>query len=156
MAIGSPDSASLPALARKVLRYTDLIEQTVNAAKQPGFTPDDWNVLSEVVNVETFQRVGNFKEVMDWPAYVAMLSQWGTTTAFWSKFRRISEAGNVVFLELEEHNTPEGRPESVVNSLSVYEFGDDGKICHLDIYLQYVPDGAAMEWGEVAFGNSDS
>jgi len=124
-----------------VFRYNELIEQVVAAAKAPGFTPDRWKALEEVIDPVKFERVGNFKEVMDWPAYIAMLTAWGTTTDFWSNFRRISEVGNCVFLELEEHNTPADGPESVANSLSVYEFDAAGRIVHLDIYLQYVPPG---------------
>jgi hypothetical protein len=154
MAIGQPDPANVGPLSARVLRYTDLIEQTVKAAKQPGFDAGGWAVLGEVVAIDTFQRVGNFLEVMDWAGYVDMLTQWGTTTDFWSRFRRISEAGNVVFLELEEHNTPAGGAETVVNSLSVYEFDDAGKIRHLDIYLQYRPEGMAAQWGEVEFADS--
>lgn len=151
MAVGQPDPSDVGPLSAKVLRYTDLIEQTVRAAKQPGFQASDWNVLAEVVAVDTFERVGNFLEVMDWDAYTRMLTDWGSTTEFWSRFRRISEAGNCVFLELEEHNTPAGRPETVVRSLSLYEFDEAGKIRHLDIYLQYRPEGMAAQWGEVAF-----
>ncbi len=128
-------------LAAKVFRYSDLIESTVKAAKDPAFTAAGWADLEALIAVDSFERVGNFKERMDWPAYRAMLTQWGTTTAFWSNFRAITEAGNRVFLELEEHNTPAGAPESVVNSLSLYEFDDAGKLCHLDIYLQYLPPG---------------
>ncbi|MDE2404338.1 MAG: hypothetical protein KGM17_06695 [Sphingomonadales bacterium] len=126
-------------LAARVFRYNELIEQVVNAAKQPGFTPDAWKALEEVIDPVKFERVGNFKEVMDWPAYVGMLTAWGTTTEFWSNFRRISESGNCVFLELEEHNTPKDGKETVVNSLSLYEFDTAGKIIHLDIYLQMAP-----------------
>ena len=126
-------------LAAKVFRYNELIEQVVAAAKSPDFTAAGWKVLEDVIDPVRFERVGNFKEVMDWPAYIAMLTQWGTTTEFWSNFRRISESGNCVFLELEEHNTPRGGEESVVNSLSVYEFDNSDKLIHLDIYLQYVP-----------------
>jgi len=128
-------------LVAKVFRYNDLIEQVVHAAKAPDFTPDGWKVLEEVIDPAKFERVGNFKEVMDWPAYIAMLTAWGKTTAFWSNFRRISESGRCVFLELEEHNTPEGGAESVVNSLSLYEFDANDRLVHLDIYLQYVPPG---------------
>jgi hypothetical protein len=154
MAIGQPDPSTVGPLAAKVLRYTDLIEQTVHAAKAVGFQPSAWDALGEVVAVDTFQRVGNFMEIMDWQGYVDMLTRWATSTDFWSQFRRISEVGNVVFLELEEHNTPEGGAETVVNSLSLYEFDDAGKIRHLDIYLQYRPEGMAAQWGEVEFADS--
>ena len=50
-------------------------------------------------------------------------------------FKRVSEVDGVVFLELEEH-TKMGDFESVVNSISVYEFTADDKIRHIDLYLQ--------------------
>ena len=49
--------------------------------------------------------------------------------------RRISELPGLVYLELEERHTRPGGV-AVVNSLSVYEFNADGKIKHLDVYLQ--------------------
>ena len=128
-------------LAEKVFQYTDLIESTVKAAKQPGFTEAGWAGLEALIATDRFERIGNFRERMDWPQYRAMLTQWGTTTGFWSNFRRITEVGRLVFLELEEHNTPRDGEESVVNSLSLYEFDADGRLCHLDIYLQYLPPG---------------
>ena len=115
----------------------------MKAAKDPAFTPSGWAGLEALIAIDSFERVGNFMERMDWPTYRAMLTQWGTTTAFWSNFRGITEVGNRVFLELEEHNTPAGAPESIANSLSLYEFDAAGKLCHLDIYLQYVPPGMA-------------
>ena len=63
--------------------------------------------------------------------------QWAPATDFRSRFRRISEVGNLVFLELEEHNTPPGGAESVVNSLTLCEFDDAARLVHLDIYLQH-------------------
>jgi hypothetical protein len=43
-----------------------------------------------------------------------------------------------VFLELEERSEV-GDFHSVVNSLSVYDFAEDGKIRHIDLYLQMTP-----------------
>jgi hypothetical protein len=48
------------------------------------------------------------------------------------------ETGGRVFLELEECSKV-GDFSSVVNSFSVYEFTDDGKIRHIDLYLQMTP-----------------
>ena len=146
MSIGSPDPATVGPLCAKVLAYGECIERTVIAAKDAAFTMDGWAELEAMLDVDKFIRVGNFREVMTWPQYRDMLMQWGTTTDFWANFRRISEAGNLVFLELEEHNTPKDGPESVVNSLSLYEFDDAGKLVHLDIYLQYQPPGHEA-WG---------
>lgn len=123
--------------SRKVLQYGEIIERTVGKAKEPGFTEAGWDELAALLDVGRFERVGNDKVAMGWEVYRGLLMQWATTTDFWSRFRRISEVGNLVFLELEEHNTPRGGEESVVNSLTHYEFDDAGKLVHLDIYLQH-------------------
>lgn len=149
MPVDAPNPATLGPLARKVLAFGECIERTVMKAKEPGFSAAGWDELARLVAVDAFERVGNFMERMTWPQYVQMLTQWSTTTDFWSRFRRITEVGNLVFLELEEHNTPRGASgflhdhhpsaggrELVVNSLTLYEFDADGKLCHLDIYLQ--------------------
>lgn len=124
-------------LSRKVLEYGDIIERTVRAAKEPGFSEAGWDELAALLDTAKFERVGNDKVRMGWEVYRGLLTGWATTTDFWSEFRRISEVGNLVFLELTEHNTQRGGVESVVNSLSLYEFDSAGKLCHLDIYLQH-------------------
>ena len=40
-----------------------------------------------------------------------------------------------MFFEIEEHHIKDGGV-TIVNSMNVYEFNDDGKIRHLDVYLQ--------------------
>jgi hypothetical protein len=131
-------SAVTGRLARKVLEYGDVIERTVRAAKQPGFGASGWDELAALLDTVKFERVGNDKVARGWAAYRdELLTPWATTTDFWSEFRRISEVGNLVVLELTEHNTMRGGPESVVNSCTLYEFDDAGKLVHLDIYLQH-------------------
>lgn len=135
--VTDPAQVSGP-LSRQVMQYGDIIERTVHAAKEPGFSAETgWAELEALMDTGKFERVGNDKARMGWPVYRELLTKWATTTDFWSQFHRISEAGNCVFLELTEHNTPRGGAESVVNSLSLYEFDDAGKLVHLDIYLQH-------------------
>ena len=123
--------------ARKVLDYTDTIKRTVDAAKQPGFDESGWDDLAALLDTGAFERVGNDKVAMGWGVYRGLLMQWATTTDFWAEFHRISEVGNLVFLELTEHNTPRGGAESVVNSLTSYEFDDAGNMVRLGIFLQH-------------------
>jgi hypothetical protein len=138
MALSTSDKTAVTgAYARKVLEYGEIIERTVRAAKEPGFTEAGWNELAGLLDVAKFERVGNDKVAMDWAIYRGLLTRWATTTDFWSEFRRISEVGNLVFLELTEHNTPRGGAESVVNSCTLYEFDEAGMLVHLDIYLQH-------------------
>jgi hypothetical protein len=137
MPVGTPDPSTLGPLSRRVLEYSDVMERTVEAAKQSGFTDAGWAELEALIDPVRFERVGNDKAVMGWPVYRDLLNKWAGTTEFWSQFRRISEVGNAVFLELTEHNTPKGGQESVVHSMSVYDYDDSGKLVRLQIYLQH-------------------
>jgi hypothetical protein len=116
---------------RAVLDYCMITKRLVDAAKQPGFTVDSWAPLAELVDADAFVRVGNFKEVMTWHEYVGFLTNWARSAQWDCSFKRITETGDVVFLELEERSGPNS-----VNSMSVYEFDGHGKICRIDVYLQ--------------------
>ncbi|MCV7216002.1 hypothetical protein H7J51_12000 [Mycobacterium crocinum] len=122
-------------LSDTVLEYSRLMKRLVDEAKQPGFTADSWAPLAELIDTQNFMRVGNFKEVMDWDTYVAFLTNWAASSEWESEFKRVTEAGNVVFLELEEHSRI-GEFSNSVNSVSVYEFDERGKITRIDVYLQ--------------------
>jgi len=115
----------------------------VDSAKQPGFSVQSWAPLAELVAVDEFERVGNFKEVMNWHDYVNFLTSWAIASDWECSFRRITERRDVVFLELEERSKI-GDHRSVVNSVSVYEFNIAAKIRHLDIYLQMALPETAM------------
>jgi hypothetical protein len=123
---------------RKVLEYSLIMKRLVDEAKQPGFSVESWAPLAELVAVDEFERVGNFKEVMSWRDYVTFLTKWAIGSEWECSFKRISESDGVVFLELEERSRV-GDHTSVVNSMSVYEFNGAGKLRHLDIYLQMEP-----------------
>lgn len=122
-------------LSRKVLDYSMIVKDLVDRAKSPGFSTESWAPLAELVAVDEFERVGNFKEVMNWSEYVAFLTNWAPAAEWECSFKRVTEIPGVVFLELEER-TSTGDYNSVVNSVSVYEFNSAGKILHIDIYLQ--------------------
>ena len=131
-------------LSRIVLDYSIEMKRMVDAAKQPGFSESSWAGLAAYVDTEKFIRVGNFKEVMNWADYIAFLTPWAMHSGWEGSFKRVTESGNVVLLELEERSEVGGF-SSVVNSVSVYEFGLSGKIEHLDIYLQMpMPDPAML------------
>ncbi|HTZ69284.1 MAG TPA: hypothetical protein VMB71_01410 [Acetobacteraceae bacterium] len=122
-------------LSRKVLEYSLIMKRLVDAAKEPGFSEASWAPLAELVDLAAFERVGNFLEVMSWPAYVSFLTKWAKSSEWECSFKRITEKDNVVFLELQERSAIGGH-RSVVNSATIYEFNDAGKLRHLDIYLQ--------------------
>lgn len=121
--------------SRAVLEYALTTKRLVDASKRPGFTVESWAPLAELVAVDEFERIGNFKEVMNWSEYVDFLTNWATNSEWEGSFKRVSEIDGVVFLELEERSRI-GDFESVVNSMSVYEFTEANKIRHIDVYLQ--------------------
>lgn len=128
-----------------VLRYAQTTKRLADGAKRPDASVDDWAPLAELVDVDEFERVGNFKEVMHWPDYVTFLTNWAATAQWEASFKRITEVDGRVFLELEERSTV-GAYQSVVNSLSVYDFTPAGRIRHIDLYLQMeLPDPALLE-----------
>jgi hypothetical protein len=127
-------------LTRKVLDYVATMQRLVPTAK----TPADWAPLTAFVAVDDFERVGTFLEVQDWQQYTALLTQWSSATGrFETVVRRTSEVDQLVYYEVEErHQRSDG--VHVINSMTVFAFDDDGKICHLDVYLQQAPPSAAL------------
>jgi hypothetical protein len=129
-------------LSRAALEYGRVTKEIVaGPAKEPGFSVDSWAPLADLIEVDVFERVGNFKEVMNWTDYVNFLTSWAGNADWDCAFKRVTESGNTVFLELEERSTV-GDFKSVVNSVSVYEFNNAGKVTHIDVYLQMaLPEG---------------
>lgn len=120
---------------RAAVQYAVTTKRLVDAAKNPGFGVESWSPLAELVAVDEFERIGNFKEVMNWEQYTDFLTNWATASEWDGLFKRVTEVDGLVFLELEERSKV-GEFESVVNSISVYEFTTDDKIRHIDVYLQ--------------------
>lgn len=119
-------------LTRKVLEFERTMKKLVPTIKAPA----DWAPLTEFVAVDEFERVGCFLEVQNWQQYTEMLTKWASATdSFETTVRRISELRPLVYFEVEERHYRGGNVH-VVNSLTVFEFDEDGKIFHLNVYLQ--------------------
>lgn len=151
----STDPNNVGRLSKIVLDYSAIMKRIIDHdSKQPGFAVDGWADLAALVNVEEFERVGNFLEVVNWHEYAEMLTNWAISSQWECSFKRVTEVGRTVFLELEERSAI-GDQRSTVNSVSVYEFDDTSRIRHLDIYLQMKPDSIDMArvgggWAEAA------
>jgi hypothetical protein len=122
-------------LSAKVLEYATIVKELVVRAKEPGYSRSDWDRLTEMIAVDEFERVGIYREKMTWDEYLDFMVPWAESKDFDTRLRRITEAGNLVFFEIEEDHIRDGSL-TLVNSMNVYEFNDAGKICHLDVYLQ--------------------
>lgn len=122
-------------LSRRVLEYAAVMKRLVDRAKQPGFTAASWAPLAEMVAVNGFERVGTFKEVVRWDDYVELLTGWAIRSDWHPLVRRVSEQPGLVYLELAELAIYDGGEERI-NSVSVYEFDQQDRIRHLDVYMQ--------------------
>jgi hypothetical protein len=125
-------SAASGSLTGKVLEYDRVMTELVPRVK----TPTDWEPLARFVAVDDFERVGTFLEVQDWTAYTEMLTGWAAVIdSFETTVRRISELPKLVYYEVEERHQRHGNV-SVVNTLTVFEFDDEGLIRRLEVFLQ--------------------
>ena len=121
-------------LARKAIDYGRFQKKIMDRAVDPnsGYTPDEWLGLKEFVS-DDFKRIGTFKEEWTFDEMIKFLQAWAPNAHWEGSFKRVTEVDNVVFLELEE------RGMHIVNTISVYEFNDEGKLRHLDVLWQAPP-----------------
>ena len=127
--------------ARTAIEYGLFQKRLMDRSRQAeDYSPDEWLGLRDFVS-DDFERIGNFKEVMSFGDMVGFLQAWAPTQHWEGSFKRVTESDNVVFLELEER-VRVGEELHAVNSVSVYEFDESGRIRHLDIYLQASPGDA--------------
>ncbi|MGO9506577.1 MAG: hypothetical protein ACLPXZ_04270 [Mycobacterium sp.] len=119
-------------LTRIVMQYQDTVRQLVPTVK----TPEDWAPLASLIAIDRFERIGTFLEVQDWQQYAKMLTGWANSVdSFETTVRRVTELPELVCFEIEERHLFGGNTH-VVNSMSVFEFDADAKICHVAVYLQ--------------------
>jgi len=119
-------------LTGKVLDFT----RTMEGRAADGEAAVDWAPLADFVAVDEFERVGTFREVQDWTQYTEMLTGWASSVdKFEACVQRITEVGNLVFLEMEERHHRGGGVD-VVKSMTVFDFDEKGKIRRLNVYLQ--------------------
>jgi hypothetical protein len=119
-------------LTRKVIQYQDTVRQLVPTVK----TPEDWAPLADLIAIDSFERIGTFREVQNWQQYAEMLTGWANSVdSFETTVKRVTELSELVYFEIEERHFF-GSNAHVVNSMSVFEFDTDAKIRHIAVYLQ--------------------
>lgn len=121
--------------ARAVLEYSQAIKSLVDEAKSPDFSEKNFARLARLVDTADFERIGPFKDKMNWDEYVKFLTDWASGSEWECSLRRLSESPDLTFLELEER-LKMGDFTNSVNSMSVYGFNAAGKIRRIQLYLQ--------------------
>ena len=119
-------------LTKKVIQYQNTVRQLVPTVK----TPEDWAPLADLIAIDHFERIGTFLEVQNWQQYTEMLTGWANSVdSFETTVRRVTELPELVYFEIEERHFFGGHAH-VVNSMTVFEFDADAKICNVAVYLQ--------------------
>ena len=120
--------------ARRAVAYGDKLAAIVN-----GTTDEGWDALLPLIDAERFVRRGNERdEEMDWSAYRALLEQWkGQSGEYEKRLHRATEAGNVVYLDLDERSVGSDGRESTLRSISIYEFDEADRIVAVDVCMGF-------------------
>ncbi len=120
--------------ARRAIAYGDRMAAIVN--RTSGETWDE--ALLPLIDASRFVRRGNERTEMDWPAYCAMLEQWAGHSGKYEKtLHRVSEAGNLVYLDLDERATHQDGSVGSLRSISIYEFDDADRIVAVDVIMGF-------------------
>lgn len=124
--------------------YTERVKQLVavmqaNVGKGKSgeqVTPEDWEPLEALIDVENFERIGPFHDAVDWQGYLSILNQWVNHAEGWEPVvKRVTETPGLVFVQCEEMITNGDRVDPFY-SLSLYDFDDDMKIRRIQVYMQ--------------------
>lgn len=121
------------ARALKAIAYGDTMAAIANRTGDASL-----DTLLPMIDVARFRRRGNERTEMDWPTYRAMLERWvGHSAGYEKTLHRASEAGNVVYLDLDERATHEDGTVGALRSISIYEFDDDDRIIAVDVIMGF-------------------
>lgn len=117
----------------RALAYGDTMARIVNGSGE------SFDAVAALVDPARFVRRGNERDQpMDWPSYRAMLEQWhGGSGEYRKVLHRASEAGNVVYLDLDEFSTAKDGSVSSLRSISIYEFDESDRIIAVDVCMGF-------------------
>lgn len=120
--------------AKRAIAYGDKLSAIVN-----GMSDETFDALLPMIDPARFVRTGNERDQkMDWLTYRAMLEQWNGGSGTYEKhLYRATEAGDVVYLDLDEFSTARDGSKSSLRSISIYEFDDMDRIVSVDICMGF-------------------
>jgi hypothetical protein len=119
---------------RKALEWGDRMKDIVN-----GASDDDWDVLVPMIDADRFVRRGNERDQeLRWSGYRELLVQWKAGGGVYDKtLHRATEAGDVVYLDLDERSEAPDGTVSTLRSISIYAFDDQDRIVSVDVCMGF-------------------
>jgi hypothetical protein len=120
--------------AQKAIAWGDRLKDIVN-----GASDDSWEDLEPLIDTERFVRRGNERdEELAWPDYRKLLDQWKAGNGVYDKtFYRATEAGDVVFLDLDERSVAPNGAVHTLRSISIYAFDASDRIVSIDVCMGF-------------------
>lgn len=119
--------------ARRAVRYGDIMASIVNRESDETF-----DALLPLIDSERFVRRGNERTEMDWASYRSMLEQWAEHCGRYEKtLHRACEAGDRVWLDLDERARAKEGTVGALRSVSIYEFDVANRIIAVDICMGF-------------------
>lgn len=109
------------------------------AAVVNGDTDEGWDALLPMLNPDRFVRRGNERDQeLDWPSYRKLLDQWAEHSGHYEKdLHRVSEVGNVVYLDFDERAQAKDGTVNSLRSISIYEFDEADRIVAVDVIMGF-------------------
>lgn len=129
-------AASHSLRVRRALQWGDTMAAIVN-----GTSDESFDALLPLIDAERFVRRGNERgSELDWPSYRAMLGQWADHAGRYEKtLHRVSEVGDVVYLDLDEYPTARDGTVNPLRSISLYQFDAEDRIVAVDVIMGFFP-----------------
>jgi hypothetical protein len=149
-------TAATGTLTDKILEFCQILKALVRDANEHESLDETfWAPLTEFFDTDHFERMtADFSafvpeemaeaegydanafaaQSLDWSAYMEVMSAWMLSPSQWDyTVLRIAELPNLVYVELQERVSATGQGDDYrsANSLSVYEFNEEGKIVRL-------------------------
>ena len=119
--------------ADTALRYMNFVKGEAPRTAEADFTFADWDELAELVDTDSFVRVGRHGEAMDWLQTVALMHR-NIDSAKTYSLRGATEVGDRVFLELEESLLHRGE-RMLFDSIYIFTFDGTGKVTRLEFFM---------------------
>jgi hypothetical protein len=119
---------------QRALQWGDIMTAIVN-----GESDQTFDALRPLIDESRFVRRGNERGgEMDWPTYRKMLGQWAVHSGRYEKtLHRVSEVGDVVYLDLDEYPTAKDGSVNPLRSISLYQFDDQDRIVSVDVIMGF-------------------
>ena len=132
-------------MSEVALKYSILMRDLLIEAKKKPMTEADWGPISDLIDTENFQPMGNFREMVNWQQYLGLITPWANEQHWDFIAKGYTEGEDYAIQELTEF----ADYPALIDSVSIYRFNKDLKIIGLEIYIakpESIEEAQASSW----------